>query len=375
MSSNLGVPVEPQVYIGTWTNWSRGKILGATLTLTQVNGSFLIAFLALFVSFAGTSFFRLTCFALHHILSSRNPEDDVYHQRQAILRNSASGSNAFCSLSSLLWSHRHQTKQETHPFKRVAPLLLHAAVTIGAFAVAGIYSSRITALTGDEVLVHSPENLTGGNYSFEDEFTLYWPFMSTRINAFANYAQDCYSDGETKAAACKMFMKPQLPRQIDMNAACPFASSLCRTNTGNVRIDTGFLDSHHDLGFNAPESDRFSFRHVLQCAPLTTEGYVRHANYSSDSVSLPFSLYYYGPLNLGSNVTNYTHAQQTQTKELAGMEWSSFARYSILYVNSSYGKQSIISLTMSGRFMRPRSAQIQQMLGTPLKDLEAPTLM
>jgi hypothetical protein len=42
-----------EVKLGFWTNWSDGKILGATMTLTRQHGGFLIAFLAIFVGMAG----------------------------------------------------------------------------------------------------------------------------------------------------------------------------------------------------------------------------------------------------------------------------------------------------------------------------------
>lgn len=59
-----------------------GVIAVLGLTLTQRDGGFLIAFLALFVSYVGTSFFRISCFAFHHFFSSAAPQDALYHQRQ-----------------------------------------------------------------------------------------------------------------------------------------------------------------------------------------------------------------------------------------------------------------------------------------------------
>lgn len=72
-----------------------------TLTMCQVgflhchncrlDGGLLSSFIACFVTFSGTCFWRLACFVLHLRLSSYRPEDGLYHQRQAILRNAASG--------------------------------------------------------------------------------------------------------------------------------------------------------------------------------------------------------------------------------------------------------------------------------------------
>lgn len=315
---SIGAPAEPRVYIGSWTNWSHGKVLGATLTLTRVNGDFLIAFLALFVSFVGTSFFRLSCFALHHILSSSGPQDDVHHQRQAILRNTASGTNAIFSLSEVLWSHIGQGGRDKKLFKRLFPLLLHTAIMIAAFAVAGVYSSRISALTGGEVLVWSPlddaqvEKLPINLTDPMDPTMM--AYTAARFNTFSNYAQACYSDSQSTTAGCNTYVKPKLAPIIEKNAECPFDAGLCRTQTGNIRIDSGYLDSHFDLGINFPVSKRFRYRQVLQCAPINTKGYVMNETITSNNKSDLYHTYYYGNITdvLSETVQNYTHAQPDQ---------------------------------------------------------------
>lgn len=41
------------VYTGVWINWSKGPVLGSTLTMSVRNGGIMIAVLALFVQLAG----------------------------------------------------------------------------------------------------------------------------------------------------------------------------------------------------------------------------------------------------------------------------------------------------------------------------------
>lgn len=43
-ASSSGAPYP--VYVGFWTNWSQGSVLGATLTLAQANANLVIAFVA-----------------------------------------------------------------------------------------------------------------------------------------------------------------------------------------------------------------------------------------------------------------------------------------------------------------------------------------
>ena len=81
-SSMMQSVTNDDVYLGLWINHSYGKIRGVTLTLTRRDGGLLIAFFALFVTIAGTEFWRISCFAIHHLLSSEHPRDGIYHQRQ-----------------------------------------------------------------------------------------------------------------------------------------------------------------------------------------------------------------------------------------------------------------------------------------------------
>lgn len=51
MSLGLDDATQYPVHIGIWTNWSRGEILGLTLTLKRREGNLLLAFTAIFVAF------------------------------------------------------------------------------------------------------------------------------------------------------------------------------------------------------------------------------------------------------------------------------------------------------------------------------------
>lgn len=47
--SGAASTVQNSVYLGIWTNWSKGAVMGATLTLDRAQGNLLIAFTAVFV--------------------------------------------------------------------------------------------------------------------------------------------------------------------------------------------------------------------------------------------------------------------------------------------------------------------------------------
>ncbi|EWG51926.1 hypothetical protein FVEG_16885 [Fusarium verticillioides 7600] len=79
-----------EVYTGSWTDWSRGPILGATITLSSRDASLLLAFIAAFVTVIAARLWVIMCFSAHQLLSTNGKNDGLYYQRQVILRNAKS---------------------------------------------------------------------------------------------------------------------------------------------------------------------------------------------------------------------------------------------------------------------------------------------
>lgn len=290
--SDLGVSSAYPVHLGFWTNWSHGKVHGATITLTSRDGALLTAFLALFVAFAGTSFWRIACFALHQTYSSDAPCDGLYHQRQAILRNSTNGTAALSSFIRILWAWRQRANR---PYRRIVPLIFFAVLSVGGFAAAGLFSSKIGSAMGNEVLISSsncgvPYYTTGDSTTLEKLYSIYFPYDAQRYTSFANYAQKCYST-TANVEGCAPFVKRQLSSVVDRNASCPFREDLCITRDQNTKLDSS-LHISSDLGLNTPPDLQFALRVVTHCAPLATEEHRSIFNYSSEK---SYMRYFYGP--------------------------------------------------------------------------------
>ncbi|KAH8696936.1 hypothetical protein GQ44DRAFT_733494 [Phaeosphaeriaceae sp. PMI808] len=66
---------------------------------------------------------------------------------------------------------------------------------------------------------------------------------------------------------------------------------MCVTNSSNLVLDTGYLDSDNHLGLN--EGPRFLVRYIQHCAPLVTSGFSK-LNKGSESPPLQYMQYYYG---------------------------------------------------------------------------------
>ncbi|OTA99476.1 hypothetical protein M426DRAFT_255537 [Hypoxylon sp. CI-4A] len=280
---------EYPVYIGFWTNWSQGKVLGSSLTLTRSDGNLLISFIAFFLTIIVSHLWSIICFFLHLSLSSREPRGPLHHQRQAILRNNPGPSGTAWTLIQVAWIWRRRGV-----IRKIIPLLLATSLVASGLAIATAFSARIA--TGSEVLISGSNcGIVVGGTNTSDNGMVILPWEGREVEASASYAQQCYSEARTSLVSmpCRdsPFVRQELPFSVDLNADCPFDPSLCRSNNSNIILDTGLIDSLYDLGMNTPPEDRLLFRKVLQCAPLITEGYKKDYIYSDDR---SYTRYYYG---------------------------------------------------------------------------------
>jgi hypothetical protein len=76
------------IYAGVWTDWSYGSVIGARLTLSNHNAYFLVLFLTLFVRYLGQALWTIFCYYAFQAQSTQLPQDTLYYQLQATLRNS-----------------------------------------------------------------------------------------------------------------------------------------------------------------------------------------------------------------------------------------------------------------------------------------------
>lgn len=320
--------VRYNVYQGVWTNWSRGRIMGATLTLDRTYGNLLIAFTATFVAIVASASWRICCFCFHRIYSTSDPRDALHHQRQAsecpqrtwfrvttvhrtgckpltlkfpVLRNSSSAASAFWTMCKVVWTWRRDSKQL---LLRTLPALVLSGLCFCLFTVAAGFSSTISSGMGNEVVLNGDS--CGVVFMANSSATTVSPikaYLSQSINNAANYAQECYSNNPTGNFDCTNFVKKHLPGTMDDQAECPFQDGMCRSDQSKLLLDSGYIDSREHCGLNTPDSQRIFFRTRLHCAPLNTAGF-------SENVSTPvnnYTRYFYGP-----SVENLTFTWQAE---------------------------------------------------------------
>jgi hypothetical protein len=86
------------------------------------------------------------------------------------------------------------------------------------------------------------------------------------IKSSAEYARICYDNTSTPNAMCQQYSSPYLEPKVNFTAMCPFTEELCLGDA--VHIDTGYIDSHEDLGINGQPSVRIQFRKRQLAPPL-----------------------------------------------------------------------------------------------------------
>jgi hypothetical protein len=242
---------------------------------------------------------------LHRYYSTPKSQDAFHHQRQIILCNSGSADSSLIELIQLhfAWHRRGRILW-------LFPTVSTALFCIIAFTLAGGFSSQISSSAGTEAVLDGincgQPNLGNVSLAALDSW------VANQVNNGLNYVQQCYSANSSGLIDCKSFVKERIPSYINNTAPCPFANELCRSNSSNLILDTGYLNSHYDFGINAPPDQRILLRRVLQCAPLTTTG--RATDYQDEKFGNR-TRYSYGDANFGSsNATlakNYTYIAES----------------------------------------------------------------
>ncbi|KAL8948547.1 MAG: hypothetical protein Q9222_005281 [Ikaeria aurantiellina] len=200
------------IYKGPWIDWSHGPVVGSTITLSQGNGGLLIAFLAIFVSAAGVSCWKILSYTLHSSRAREDGQDALHHQQQNIFRNSGTPDAAAWQFTRLMWSWR---KHGARSIARTLPILLLALLNIIFFGLASIFSSEVTKAAGDEVLVRSHGCGTlnsiaalSGSRDY-DIATFAWLEVNDTLSA-STYSQACYGN-QHNSLQCNQYARSNLP--------------------------------------------------------------------------------------------------------------------------------------------------------------------
>ena len=298
--------VDASIYIGHWINWSHGRYLGSTITLSERDGGLLTAFLALFVTSAGSACWGILSYVIHQYRVRQYYQDGLHHQKQAILRNTGHPAAAAWKFFQLAWYWR---KHAVMPLTRTLPLALLALTNLTLFGIAGLFSSEVMKAAGNETLIRSSNcgflNLTATETIYDNaEETI----DTNDTLAAYTYSRACY-DNAQNLLQCNQYVRQRLHWQSNQNASCPFPSDLCLYGaTGAFEMDSGLIDTHEALCINAPMSERIQYRKVTACSPIQTAGYLNKTVLQDSTIER----YMYGPI---FNSSNYTYQYELNHQE------------------------------------------------------------
>lgn len=278
----MSITAGSSIYTGVWTNWSRGPVLGATITLTQRNGSLLTAFLGIFVTIAGGASWRILSFLIHQHRAGHDwkDKDALHHQQQVILRNSDNSAVTAWQMIRFTWNKRKLGRKQ---ILRNLPFVILALCNTLLFAVAGVFSSSVTKAAGTETLISSshcgytqyvvqPDDKPGAS-------TTAWIVrLANETFAAIMYSRACYGDASNELQ-CGRFPQTQLVSTSKMNVSCPFQSQICLEGpSAAFRVESQWIDTNNDLGINSKASDRLQYRKVTTCSVIHTTGYFDERN-------------------------------------------------------------------------------------------------
>ncbi|KAJ8110926.1 hypothetical protein OPT61_g6357 [Boeremia exigua] len=319
--------VDDDVFTGFWINNSLGRFYGATLTLDQFFGGFVISFITLFIATAANSVWKIARFALHmKCASTESKQDGVHHQRQVLLRNMTIATDAVVQSIRLgyVWRRRAQ-----RPRRRAVLLMIVASIVSIISTATGILSPLLLKSSTRDVL------LTGG----ECEQLPFRSFEEKKTEDLS-YATRCYH--KQQANLCAKFTRPALNYSSNKDAPCPFAGDICKSSSANIILDSGNIDSLNDLGLNS--GPRFLMSYRIHCAPIVSEGYTE--TIQTRYFDRPLTFYKYGTNSKNGDdfVFRTELYNQTRRTSLAGLNLG--GTYKTAVVSSSEAGITLIPQLM-----------------------------
>lgn len=359
------------VHTGFWLDHDRrGRVQGATLTLTNRKAAALLAFLAIVVTFAANRSFKICRFCLHHYIHPSDAGMDSVASskrgQQVILRNSETAGGALVSLLETAVSE----KSSSPAFARVTSksMLLKLFITGHwlVFIALGVLTSQIvigrtvvskkTGTCGKWALKESqPQNDSAVS---SDEWTRWLNEFGYNGTLDAdNYVHNCYNDKSARGFFdCSKFVSRSLSFSEEHNVSCPFERGFCMAGENSAfSMDSGNI-SFSALGINKKHSKDLSVRRRTTCAVVDQNpfyiGMVAREDESAPGGFHTVFNYSFNTDESGENVTlsfrNDTLSSTYDLLEFSFLGESSYAASRVLQPNNSTNDVSIMFLRGPG---------------------------
>lgn len=236
----------------------------------------MVAAVAMLITAASIAFWELFCFVVHHIRSTTQAKDGLFHQQQILLRNGNPPLVTSLRMLSLGFQWRAHARLS---LLRALPFSIIGFSTFALFAVSGLFSAKIM-YQSDEVLARGKCGFiqgslggyfVGGNVTERTVNDVFYQAASTSFREDSAYARACYNDEvDRTTSSCNIYIQPRINFTRRDDETCPFADHACLVDP--VSFDTGIFSSK-DLGVNTKPEDEVRLRKKLTCVPLNLERY------------------------------------------------------------------------------------------------------
>jgi hypothetical protein len=304
-----------EIYSGFWFDRSESSVItGATLTLPTRHATFLITFLALLVTACASFFWTITAFILHQFVSGGQQRDILDQQRQVVLRNSGTATEALWDAVRLLLAWRSRRPRRLR--RRIAVLALPALLVWAFFSTAGILVAEIASkdykhvsslLKASDCGFFSPTQ-TSSETSSEASRAFTQKHIDYAIKA-RQYAKAWYGPNSSLLAGQALFPTTRLPYRMSHDAPCPWPGQCTIRSETAFSLQTDLLDSHIAFGINAPREQRVNWQKNVTCSVLAipeanietqNDTFLTHTN--GDPI---WQLFFFG--GFGVNLSAPTH--------------------------------------------------------------------
>ncbi|KAF2680250.1 hypothetical protein K458DRAFT_312414 [Lentithecium fluviatile CBS 122367] len=310
---------------GLWTDWSKGSIMGATLTVEAQDGILIVAFLTILASIGTAQLWNLFTFLVHQWLASSKLSDGLFWQHQVLLRTMPTPTAFMADSIKLSWVWRSKVPQS---FLRSALLLAFALCFAIAAIAAGISTSYAVDNSNIEVLVDS--SFCGRvNYTKVYEVRSTSTLLSSVSDTMKTYAMNCYQNTSSLPAPCRnTFTRPNITFSA-VPAPCPWNATMCSGgDSPAISIDSGLLDMRAWFGLNVKEQDTVKLRKRTTCNVLPREGrflrrnasYWQTRGFSDDKYTLNYGTYRNTPMELRPEATFLQNVELTENQPSFGTD-------------------------------------------------------
>ncbi|KAI8626227.1 hypothetical protein F5Y19DRAFT_488512 [Xylariaceae sp. FL1651] len=288
------------VYIGIWTDWSKGsQVFGSTITITSSASILLTAFLALYVSLSVSYLWLLIAYSIHRARykATTGKCRAIVRQQQAIIRAGLTPTSTSIRLIKLYWTYRSTPAAWRESWIWIMVSVLCAVSS----AASGVFSSQIIDSSANiNVLLNSPNcgffMPDGADVLKIDDPKLVAQrkVLLDTLNLAIAYSRRCYN-ATSDNSLCKTFSSATIPWNTGWEAKCPFGN-MCMGSA--MRLDTGLINSNSIMGLNSPIIDQVELRKITTCAPIVQKGYTALESTIPSDGLLPgdqLVTYLYGP--------------------------------------------------------------------------------